>query len=98
MQSLNARVDALRKTRVALRKAIDAAKLIGDRCDREKRIYDLTITLRSTEPDWQAMQAEQEARSTRIDLAQLRHQGSRPSAAPVRRSAAPYLTRMLGGR
>ena len=98
MKSLNARIDALRSTRVSLRAAIRAAYAESDPGYRAQKVQAATLALRSTEPEWQAMQTELEARSDRVELAQLKHQRTRPAAAPVRRSAAPYLTRMLGGR
>jgi len=97
MKSLNQRIDALRSTRVALRKALEQAWREADPGYRAQKVQTATLALRSTEDDWQAMQVELEARGTRIDLAQLRHQGSRPVVAPVRRAAVPtgYICKVM---
>ena len=97
MSTLNERVARLRSTRVALRAAIRAAYRDPDPGFRAEKLRNASAALASTEEAWTALMAEQAARADRIDLAQLRHQGSRPAAAPVRRSVptAGYRTKIL---
>ena len=98
MQSLNSRVAQLRQTRVSLRAAVKAAWREADPGFRAEKLRNASAALASTEEAWTALMVEQAARADRIDLAQLRHQGSRPSAAPVRRSVPGYVTRDMRPR
>jgi hypothetical protein len=96
--NLNSRIDSLRRTRISLRGGIDLAWRDPDPGYRSQRVEALTLALRSTDELWEKLQAEQEARSDRIALDQLRHQTTR-SAASVRRTVPTYVTRdMKPGR
>ena len=93
MQSLNDRIAKLRQTRVSLRAAVKAAWREADPGYRQQKLQAASAALASTEEAWTALQAELEARSTRVEVAQLRH--TRPSAAPVRRSVPGYVTKVM---
>ena len=97
MTSLNSRIDRLRSTRVALRKNIQDAWRIADVGDRAQAVQARKAALHSTQAEWDSLMAEAEARSDRVELAQLKHQRTRPAAAPVRRSVptAGYITKIV---
>ena len=98
MSPLNERVARLRQTRVALRAAIKAAYRDPDPGFRAEKLRNASAALASTEEAWNALMAEAEARADRVELAQLKHQHTRPAAAPVRRSVPGYVTRDMRPR
>ena len=73
MKSLNARIDGLRATRVSLRAAIKQAWAETDPGYRTEKLRNASAALASTEEAWNALMAEQDNRTTRVNLAQLQH-------------------------
>jgi hypothetical protein len=91
MKTLTDKITRLRRTRIAMRAAIDAAYKEMDPGYRMQKLQAATLALASTEDAWKELMAQKAARDDRVDLAQLRHQAS----TPVRRSVPNYITRDL---
>ena len=73
MKSLNARIDGLRSTRVSLRAAIRQAWKEVDPGYRQQKLQAASAALASTEEAWNALMAEKDNRTTRVNMAQLQH-------------------------
>lgn len=97
MSTLNDRVARLRRTRVSLYAARKAAYADPDPGYRQQKIQAAELALKSTDEAWDRLMAEQEARIDRVNLAQLRHELTHPSVAPVRRTVpvSGYVTKIM---